>query len=501
MIKYVKETVKNSAIYGVGNISVKLVGFILIPFLTDPTYLSNIDYGALGVLEAISQIVIFIMGFGLYNAMFRWYYEQSEKDQKATFFTVLITSSFLIASIFLVVFFWQESLTILFFDTHIYQEVLVLAIFATGLQALSQIPATLMRLQDRAVFFTTSNVLKLIITLLTTLYFLIWNEYGILAIYYGQIAGSIFYLLFIFPYLINNSILRIHIPVFNEMLGYGFSMMLAGISAASINVLDRFVLNSMSGLEQVGLYSLGYKVSSIIKVFVIGSVSMALTPLIFRKIKDKDSNRFYTKTMTYYGFGMMICIMAVSLFSKEALKVFTRSTFYWSSFSVVPLLAFSLYFVALKDVAVTGLHITKKTSHISFVTAFVSALNLGLNFLLIPFLGAIGAALASLISQALFFLGLWYFSNKNYPIPYEWKKIGLMFIVGGVLVYLSLLTSEFSLLIRLTTKTIALFLFPIILYFFNFYEVAELKQIKIIWFDWRNPIRWKSNLKRLFLTK
>ncbi len=498
MLKYVKETVKNSAIYGIGNISIKLVGFILIPFLTDPTYLTTEDYGALGVLEAINQIAVFVMGMGLYNSMFRWYYEQEEKEQKATFFTVLLTCTFIILVVLSAVLFWKNSITSVFFSSQKYSSVLMLAFLSTGFQALSQIPATLMRLQDRASFFTSSNILKLVVTLVTTLYYLLWKNEGLTAIYNGQIAGFISYILILIPYLFKNSTFRIHIPVFKEMMGYGFSMMIAGISAASINVLDRFVLNSMSGLEEVGLYSLGYKVSSILKVFVIGSVSMALTPLIFRKINDKDSSRFYTKTMTYYGFAMMFCIIGVSLFSKEALKIFTSSTFYWSSFSVIPLLAFSLYFVALKDVAVTGLHITKKTSRISLVTGVVSGLNLVLNILLIPYLGAEGAALASLLSQALFFFGLWYFSHTNYPIPYEWKKILLMFIIGGILVYLSLLTSNLSLIIRLFVKTSALILFPVILYFFNFYEEAELKQIRIIWLDWRNPLRWKSNFKRLF---
>ncbi|GAB5410845.1 MAG: polysaccharide biosynthesis C-terminal domain-containing protein [Balneolaceae bacterium] len=498
MLKYVKETFKNSAIYGLGNISVKLVGFILIPFLTDPKYLSVNDYGALGVLEAINQILVIVMGLGLYNSMFRWFYEQKEDDRKATFFTALTVTTLMVGLILGIVFIWQSDLTELFFSSQEYKSVLVLAFISTGLQAVTIVPATLMRLQDKAAFFTSSNLVKLVVTLIATLYFLLWDNGGITAIYYGQIAGFITYIVLIIPYLIKNSSFNIHIPVFTEMLGYGSTMMFAGISAASVNVLDRFVLNSMSGLEEVGLYSLGYKVSSILKVFVIGSVSMALTPLIFRKINDKDSSRFYSKTMTYYGFGMMLCIIAVSLFSKEAIKFFTSSKVYWTSFSVIPILAFSLYFSALKDVVVTGLHITKKTSRISLVTAIISCLNLGLNFLLIPFLGAEGAALASLISQSLFFIGLFYFSNKEYHIPFEWFKVILILVVGAVLVSLALLVNEYSLFIRLSIKSLALILFPFVLYPFGFYEEGEIVQIKTIWKNWRNPLRWKSNLERLF---
>lgn len=498
MLKYIKETIKNSAIYGIGNISVKLVGFVLVPFLTDPEYLSVQDYGALGVLEAVNQIIIYLMGLGLYNAMFRWYYEQNETENRSTFFTAIVVVTSLVLLTISLTWIFKDEATQLLFDNLKYNEVLVLLMISTGLQALGQLPATLMRLQDRAAFFTTSNVIKLIVTLLVTLYYLLWLKEGLVSIYAGQIAGFATYLIMLLPYMFKNSALKIHFVVFREMMGYGFSMMIAGLAGASVNVLDRFVLNSMSGLEEVGFYSLGYKVSSVLKVFIIGSVSMALTPIIFRKINDADSHRFYSKTMTYYGFVMMICIMGISLFSKEVLKVFTGSTLYWSSFTVIPILAFGLYFVALRDVVVTGLHITKKTSRISLMTTIVSILNLTLNILLIPWLGAEGAALASLLSQLVYFVGIFFFSNRAYPIKFEWNKIILMFGLGLILVYSALLTNNMSLTIRLVVKTSAIVSFPFILYLFNFYEEIELLQIAKIWRNWRNPLHWKSNIQDLF---
>lgn len=499
MLKYVKETLKNSFIYSIGNVFVKLTGFVLIPFLTNPEYLSVNDYGALGVLEAVNQIVISVMGFGLYNSLIRWYYDQNEQENKATFFTSSLLIGSLVVLITLVTYVFKSQISTLIFSTTNYEDIIVLVMISTGLQALGVLPATLMRMQEKPAFFTVTNIIKLVATLVVTLYFLLTSDSGLFAIYAGQIAGFIIYLVILIPYIFENSILRIHLAVFTQMMGYGLSMMMAGLAVASTNVIDRFVLNSMSGLQEVGLYSLGFKVSSILKVFVITSISLALTPLIFKKMKDADSHRFYQKTMTYYGFGMMVCIMGVSLFSKEVLKIFTGSTLYWSSFTVIPILAFGMYFVALRDIATIGLRITKKTSRITLMTAIVSVLNLILNILLIPVLGAEGAALASLVSQLVYFVGVFYFSNKLYPISFEWRKVILIFAVGAILVYASLLTNNMALIIRLIVKVSAIALFPIILYFFNFYEEAELKQLQTIWYQWRNPARWKENFKRFFL--
>ena len=325
------------------------------------------------------------------------------------------------------------------FDTPVYDDIIVLVMISTGLQALGILPATLMRMHERPGFFTITNIIKLVVTLIVTLIFLFTNDNGLFAIYMGQIIGFTVYLVILIPFMLENSSLRIHKPVFTEMMGYGFSMMMSALAVASTNVIDRFVLNSMSGLQEVGFYSLGFKISSILKVFIITSVSLALTPMIFKKMNDDDSHRFYKKSMTYYGFGIMLCIMGISLFGKEVLKIFTGSKLYWSSFAVIPVLSLGMYFVALRDIVTIGLRIKKKTSRITLMTVIVSVLNLILNFLLIPILGAEGAALASLFSQLVFFSGLFYFSNKVYPIEFEWRKIILMFVVGASLIYLSLL--------------------------------------------------------------
>ena len=497
MLKYIKETLKNSFIYSIGNVFVKLTGFILIPFLTNPEYLSVDDFGAFVVLEAVNQIVITVMGLGLYNSLIRWYYDQTEEENKATFFTSSVLIGCLVLLISLVTFSFKAEVSDILLDTTIYQDMVVLVMISTGLQALGVLPATLMRMQEKATFFTVTNIIKLVATLLITLYLLFKIDNGLFAIYIGQIAGFAIYLVILIPYMLKNSTLRIHIPVLTEMMGYGFSMMMSAIAVASTNVIDRLVLNSMSGLEQAGLYSLGFKVSSLIKVFIITSVSMALTPLIFKKMKDNDSHRFYQKSMTYYGFGIMICIMGVSLFGKEVLKLVTGSALYWSSFTVIPILAFGMYFVALSDIASIGIRIKKKTSRITLMTAIVSVLNLALNILLIPLLGTEGAAFASLFSHLVFFSGLFYFSNKMYPIAFEWRKVILMFALGAILVYGSLLTTNMDLIVRLLVKTSAIISFPVILYFFNFYEDAELRQIKTLWLQWRNPLRWKENFKRI----
>ena len=91
MFKDIKQVMKDSVLYGIGNVAVKLVGFILIPLYTDAEYFSTADYGLMGLLEVTSQILIAVMGLSLYSGLIRWYWDAEYRDkQKTIFFTTLL---------------------------------------------------------------------------------------------------------------------------------------------------------------------------------------------------------------------------------------------------------------------------------------------------------------------------------------------------------------------------------------------------------------------------
>ena len=104
MLDNLRLTAKNSFIYSIGNLSVKLTGLVLIPIYTNPKYLSVEQYGILGILEITSLIIIAVIELSLTQSITRWYWDSEYVNkQKSMFFTVLSTSClfyFLIPVIF-----------------------------------------------------------------------------------------------------------------------------------------------------------------------------------------------------------------------------------------------------------------------------------------------------------------------------------------------------------------------------------------------------------------
>lgn len=129
----------------------------------------------------------------------------------------------------------------------------------------------------------------------------------------------------------------------------------------------------------------------------------------------------------------------------------------------------------LKDVSITGLQITKRTRIIGLMITGVAAFNLVVNLLLVPIWGIYGAASSSFISQFVFFTILYIYAQKYYTIPYRLDKVGLIIVSGIILFLLGSCVNDQDLWIRISVKTTALILFPIIIFTLRIIDRSEIE--------------------------
>ena len=498
MLSNIKSTIRNSLIYGLGNLSVKLVGLVLIPVYTNPQFLSFRDYGVLGVMEATAQIVIALLGLALTQAFTRWYWDKEYSKKQKTIFFTLLTFLFGISLLFVICLipFTEQFSQVLFKKTD-FSFLIKLMLISSAIQMLSIIPLTLLKLQGKPGLYSTSNILKLLVTLLFTIYLVVFNLKGLEGIYEAQIIGGVIFFVLLSRFIIRNIQARFELKILGEMLKFSLPLILGSISGVLLITFDRYTLNYLADLPDVGVYTLGYRIANTIKILVIVSVQLALSPMLFKMMDQPDSKRFYSKIMTYFSYLVILAVMFLSFFSLEIVKVFTASTKYWDAAKVIPFISFALFFGMLKDTSLIGLQIIKKTKIIGTTVFLVAILNLLLNILLIPRYNIMGASVATLLSQIIFFIVIFVYAQKHYFIPYEILKIAKMTFLALVLYGLSLFSSDLNLVLRLVIKLMLIFSFPFLLYPLGFYEKIELDRLRGAWRKWRNPAKWKENLKKM----
>jgi len=489
MLNTLRTTFKSSLIYGLGNISIKVIGLLLFPIYTSE--LSVAEYGVLGMLEVTSQIVIALFSLNLQAAFLRLYYSKDFSQKQG----VMLFSSiaFLFVCVGLMFAFTLPvsgylSRTLLHSEE--FTPLIKLMLISSGIQIINTIPSNLLRILEKPTYYSVSMVIRMVATLFITIYLMLKLQMGIEGIFLAQIIGHILYFGIVAKVIFTQSTAVFSLHMIRSMLVFSLPLVFSSVANVLLSVLDRYCLSFMTSMSEVGIYSAGFKIANTL-LLVFSSFQLAITPIIYKKMNDADNKRYYSKIMTYMAFIGMILVLGMSMFGKEILKFLAQDPEYWSGYRIIPIISFGLFFNMLRYFATTGLNIAMKTKHIAFYTVLVSLLNIGLNILLISIFNYIGAAIATLISHFVFMILIYRSSQKAYNIPYEVRKIVLILIISLVLLGLAYLTNDLSLAMRLIIKSLLIASFPFILYIFRFYEAIELERIEEAWNRW-SPFHKKN---------
>lgn len=492
MLNNLKRVVSNTIIYSIGNLSTKLIGIVLIPIYTSK--LTTSDYGMLGILEITSEFLVAVFGLSLYQAFLRLYWDDEYKKlQKEMFFTVLISITLVSLLMFFGLYPLLSKLSLILLTSNKYSNLVRLMITATVLKIICKIPSTLMRAEEKPLLYTVTNIVKLLVILVSTIYLILCKHHNIDSIFEAQIMGHIAYLIMIFPFILKNISLRFEITVLKEMLRYSLPLVLSSLSGILLNFGDRYCLRFLSEFSSLGIYNLGFKFANTLKVFFVSSIQLALPPIVYKMINKPNNLRFYSKIMTYIAYLLMFVIIAFSVFSKEMIKLLVKNTDYYGASTIIPVISFSILFLMLMYIANNGLIIQKKTGILATIVFSMSILNVILNIGFIPIFGIIGAALATLISRIIHFALVYRHAQKVFFIPYELTKIAKIVIVGLTIFGVSRFIQGSNIYINIVLKILILFTFPIILYFWKFYEPIELERIKQYSKIFINPRKWNKN--------
>jgi len=439
---YLRRLATTGAAYTAASIFSKLVAVALLPLYT--RYLAPADYGAAEVMFAAVVSASIVVRLGVIEALLRFYYKDDEDPAR------VLSTSF--AALF-----WLSTvaaLAALPFAGPISEALLpqpdglslreaaawpgeaadLVRISIAGLWVLTlhEYLLTIFRLEERARAFFVTTMLNVVAAIGLTVILVVGAGEGARGLLLGSYASGAAFVLGLIAYHHRRLSLRFDRQLLRRMLRFGTPTMPAELSLYALNFVDRIIIIRTLGAAEVGLYSLAVKFAQAINVLVRG-FQLAWPPLAY-SIRDDDEARLtYAAVVTWFTAGCAFVVAGMWLLSRWIVRALASPEFF-GSYKAIGLVATGVTLYALYMVLVVILGRTGRTEFNFPATVAALAANIALNLALVPPFGIVGAGLA-LVASYLVVLALMYgFTQRLFPVPYEWGRLARIVLVSALLI-------------------------------------------------------------------
>jgi len=266
--------------------------------------------------------------------------------------------------------------------------------------------------------------------------YLVLNGHGILGI--ALVVLAIRAVIFVVLFFLVKSQIGLRRPRFRrikEYLTFGLPGIPANISAWVVASSDRYVIGYFLGAASIGVYSAGYGLGSLIMMpaTVLGFV----LPPVLSKLYDEgrmDEVKIHLRYSLKYVLALAIpFVLGATILAEPVLRLFSTAEIAGQGHSILPLVALSILFYDTYVIISHILAVAKKTKIIGLIWTIAGVANLGLNIVVVPHLGILGAALTTLIAYALALgIGI-YYSFKEFRFSIDWRFIIKSLVASAIM--------------------------------------------------------------------
>ena len=426
-----KKLASQTAIYGLSSVVGRLLNYLLVPLYT--RYFLPAEYGVVTELYAYVAFFVVMLTYGMETAFFRF----SKKEETTNVYSTTLISLLISSVIFIGLIFLNSSEISQWLGYANHPEYIQFFALIIGMDAVASISFAKLREQDKAMRFAFIRIVNIMINIGLNLYFIVYQEYGIAYIFIANLVASVITLLMLFPQMISSSWV-FDKKLWKKMMIYALPLLIAGLAGMTNETIDRILLkhllpNTDMAASELGLYGAFYKLS-IIMILFIQTFRFAAEPFFFAQEKEGNSRKIYADVMKYFTIIMAIIFLGVTIFY-DVIKGFLGSEYHDDrGFLVVSILLLANLFLGIYYNLSIWYKLTEKTKYGAYLSIFGAIITLSLNFTLIPVLGFVGCAWATLVCYFSMTVASYYLGKRHFSVPYQVKRIAL-YLFGMLCIY------------------------------------------------------------------
>ena len=424
-----KTLLKNSSILGLGEVLSKLLVFLLLPLYS--SVLTTGEYGIATLVADSSNLLFPVVTLGVSQAVFRFSYGK-RKDRPAVF-TAGLTMLFAGMAFFVVI------SPLLKLIPRLSDYVLLLGMYVF-MFALNQLCGSLLRGMNAVKPFAIKGIICTASNLIFNIIFLLVFRLGVTGYLLANICGDFVAVLYmvlggdLLDYIEPKQITK---KIFKEMIRFSVPLIPTTICWWIVNMSDRFMITYMVSESANGVYAAAYKIPNIMITVTGIFINVWQMSLVNEENRGEKWGKFFTQIYDGFKSVMFVAGTFIILLCRVAAKILLRNDFY-DAWEYMPYLTVACIFEGITSF-VGVIYIVKKKSINSLICALSGAIiNVILNFILIKAMGAMGAALATMISYMFVYFVTTYRSRElvgyKVKLPFTSVNTALLLTQGIITV-------------------------------------------------------------------
>lgn len=390
MKKY-KELFKNFIALLISNFGSKLLSFFLVPLYT--SVLTTADYGNYDLINITVSLLIPILTISISDAVTRFLLDKDSNKKQ------IISISFKITLYGLAILILLAIVNYIFKIVNVINTYFVFFILLFIVNVFYQLVQNIAKGFDKIKELAISGFLCSVLMVILNLVFLLGLKIGLVGYFLANIIAIGFSTLYLFVRLKIYKYIKIKNidkNIQKEMVDYSKPMIFNAIGWWINNASDRYIVTYFCGASENGIYSVGYKIPSIL-TSLQNIFNQAWTISAIQNYDDKERNNYFEKIYSSYNTLMVLACSILIIFTKFIAKILYKNEFYLA-WKYTPFLLISVVFGATSGIIGGIFAAEKNTKIISSTTMLGAIINTILNVILVMIFGPIGAAFSTMVA-------------------------------------------------------------------------------------------------------
>jgi len=460
---------RHSAVYGLGGLVSRILATLLLPLYTH--YLPPGSYGRVEIVTAATAVLAILLQLGISSAFFRFYFDAKEDAERLVVIRTSFWFTMAMSTLGLV-------LGVIFaapigHALGLGHDPSLVRAGAVGLWAQTnyQQLTALFRVEERSVQYAIASVANVLITVAAMVLFVAYFHWGAVGLVVGNFTGTLIVYVVLLAYRHEQLGAQFDTQLFRKMQHFGMPLVPSALALWTINFVDREFVSWYKGNAEVGVYSAAVKIASLI-TFVMVAFRTAWPAFAYSIEDDREAKRTYSFVLTYLLALTSWAALALGALAPWWVRLLTDPR-YQRAEKGVALLAFAGAVYAGYVVLAIGSGRARKTQWNWAVTGAGAAVNVGLNFWLVPRWGMVGAAVSTVVAYVVLFVGMALYAQQVYPVRYQWRRVVTCVAVGVGLTVAARATH-----LPLAPSALLVLAYPLVLGALGFYLPAERQRLR-----------------------